>query len=183
MSLLYLVRQVVHGLISCFYRWKQSDSDNRLDTPLMDDSKEWNDLPASVQERLNSATTVHIISTPYVTNQPASAKAETIKRENTSAGVYTFNPNTDLAAYAQDLVTNTHHNRWLNLWLNVAERTQATGGTCFAMVKGTPESLDFHVEGNWQRAEIQIAEALNLRIEYCRYYPSNHLASTVLGLV
>jgi hypothetical protein len=121
---------------------------------------------------VGTATTVHIISTPWVTNVPGSNKAKATKmvHDNTSAGVYTFNPNTGLraAAAAEGLRQEEQGKKWLQLWTSVCKRVQDTGGTCFVMAKGTGLD-DFVLEGNTQQGEVNVAELAGVAIEYVYY--------------
>ena len=113
-------------------------------------------------EHVHEAKVVDIISTPYLTNEPAAAMAVATKEkhDNVAAGIYTFNPNSGLkaAAEAREMTPEEQGKKWLELWTEVAMKVQDTGGTCFVIVKGTPHGpKDFVVEGNAQPGEVRAA--------------------------
>lgn len=118
------------------------------------------------------ATTVHIISSPWITNQPAVKKAAATKmfHDNARAGVYTFNPTTGLRAAAEDAgISSEEQGRlWLKIWTEVAKDVQRTGGKCFIMAKGT-SMQDYVLEGAAQHGEKNVAELARIPIEYVFY--------------
>ena len=126
----------------------------------------------SPHPRLEWQTQVHIISTPWVTNEPAAKKALATKvfYDNTAAGVYVFNPNSGLtaAAAAHNMDAATQGQKWLELWTGVLKRTQTTGGTCFVIAKGSGEH-DHQLEGSAQQGEVNVAEMSGVEIEYVYY--------------
>ena len=123
-------------------------------------------------EQVETATTVHIISTPWFTNKPGSTMAIRTKNQydNASAGVYTFNPNTGLRAAAEKegMSVEEQGKKWLQLWTGVCKKVKATNGTCFVMAKGSGPG-DRTLEGNAQQGEVNVAELAGVKIEYVYY--------------
>jgi len=125
-------------------------------------------------DQVSSAVKVHILSSPWITNKPAAAKAAATKmfHDKPSVGVYTFNPNSGLraAALAVGMSEEQQGRRWLTLWTQVAKRVKDTGGTCFVIAKATgPSPNDFALEGSAQQGEINVANLAGISIEYVMY--------------
>ena len=139
--------------------------------PPLDSYRGWTN--AEDFRQLETASVVNIISTPWITNQSGGAvKAAATKmyHDNTTGGVYTFNPNTGLRAAAamEGMSAEVQGQKWLQLWTVVCEMVQATGGTCFVMAKGTGPD-DYDLEGNAQQGELNIAKLAKVKIEFVYY--------------